>query len=488
MTERSRRRGGTGAVDEFPKGSGKWRVRVTVQGKRFTVASGLSRAAADDTANAYLHMSQEAKLTRGLTLAEWGEGFLDRREKRGLRAVEEDRNRWRTYVENDEIGQIAMGSLRRADVIQWRDRLLQGLSMRGRHGLSRQTVKNALNLLRQALAEALDRELIPANPAFDVRLPRSTQTTQQLDLEGILLPHEQTALLAAVPSQHRPLVLFALSMGVRWSEASWLAWEDVTDDKVVIRRSRGGLATKSGKPRKLPLTPPARFALAEARRLVPDECPWVFPGPAIGEPRKHRPSAWDSWVEAAGIKKRVRFHDLRHTTATSLIAGWWGEKWSLEEVRRQLGHSTIQITERYARLVDDMLDEAAARTSFDLFGSLRADPKAGPPPGPVANDRGGDLGPKNVQHSNDFVNRRSGVQIPKLAPCNSAELEISRVAKVDLPLPSRNPLFARQICKEPRHVQPLREAYHAAVAGDEDTCVDALARATATLTGSKRGG
>jgi integrase len=404
---------GHGTVEEHPKGSGKFRVRARSGGEMRTIVSGLTRAAAEEHRAAYASLRQADELRAGITLSQFGIGFLDRRGRR-VRSIDEDRNRWATYIDGDAIGGIPVSALRRSDVVEWRDRLLTRTSRRGRKGLRPQTVKNALSLLCSALDEALDRELAAANVAEDVKLPRGLGTTQKLDLEGILLPDEQTALLAAVPAHQRPAVLFALAMGVRWSEVSWLKWEDVRVDAVVIRRSKRGLATKSGKPRRLPLSPPARLALEGAAALRKGGNPWVFPGPKKQAPRKQAPSQWEQWISAAGITKHVRFHDLRHTTATSLIAGWWGEKWSLEEVRRQLGHASIQVTERYARLLDELLDDAVARTSFALFEV----------PIPTMLPQGADLAasPGDRSRVNVFVNRRSGVQIPKLAPNNSATL------------------------------------------------------------------
>jgi hypothetical protein len=58
----------------------------------------------------------------------------------------------------------------------------------------------------------------------------------------------------------------------------------------------------------------------------------------------------------------VRWHDLRHTCASSLVAGWWGRRWSLEEVREMLGHSSVLVTERHAHFADSAMDRAARQT------------------------------------------------------------------------------------------------------------------------------
>lgn len=375
------------SVEEHPKGSGKWRVRARIGGKLAKVASGLTKANAEAVADTYAQLRLDADLQHGITVTQHGVGFLDRRELSGVRSIREDRNRWKLYVDGDLLGGISLAGLRRADVVEWRDRLLA-------RGLARQTVKNALNLLRSGLADALDRELCERNMAADVTVPRRAgRKPSKEDLEGIMLPEEQAAVLEAVPEREQPMVIVALLTGLRWSELSWLRWEDVGDDVIVVRRSRGGGPTKSGKARRVPLLPAARVALEVQRAGRRKRCPWVFPG-RHGDPRTTRPSPWPRWVAASGIGRPIRWHDLRHTCATALLAGWWsetGERWTLDEVCKMLGHSSIHITERYAKKLDETLAQAAGR----MF--------------PGGNGNGGSPGYPSV--ASVFLNRWSAVRI-----------------------------------------------------------------------------
>lgn len=133
-------------------------------------------------------------------------------------------------------------------------------------------------------------------------------------VHGVLRPDEQRAVVAVAPAAWRPVVVLALLTGLRWSELAHLSWTAVRDDHLLVRRSRGGRATKGGRPRVVPLLEAARLTLAE----LPRTGELVFGGDRA---RLQRPSAWLTWVRAAGIGRRVRWHDLRHTCATSLLAG-----------------------------------------------------------------------------------------------------------------------------------------------------------------------
>jgi len=340
---------GAAYVEEHPRGSGKFRVKARVDGKLATIASGLTEADAIETKRAHAQLRREVAVRDGVTLAEFGEGFLDRRELAGVRAIRTDRSYWKSHIASAPIGKLPVASLVPADVFDWASRL------RGSH----RTKVKARNLLRVALREAVERGLLTQNPAREVKIHKSGAARATDDLEGILLPAEQERLLAAVTPLLRPLVQFALFTGLRQAEQWWLHWEDAGTDKVVVRRSAKGLPPKSGKIRDVYLLPQAREALAAVRR----RSVFVFCGARGGRRQEGKaPSQWAAWLKAAGIKRRVRWHDLRHTCATSLLAGWWGRKWSVDEVCSLLGHSSVTVTERYAKKLNETQRSAVAAT------------------------------------------------------------------------------------------------------------------------------
>jgi integrase len=80
-----------------------------------------------------------------------------------------------------------------------------------------------------------------------------------------------------------------------------------------------------------------------------------------GERRDSARSWWDRARLEAGLPE-LRWHDLRHTCAVALLAGWWGRRWSLDEIGALLGHSTVRVTERYAHRLQSTLWAAAAST------------------------------------------------------------------------------------------------------------------------------
>lgn len=384
-----KRPSGHASVEEHPKGSGLYRVRARVGKKRPVLGKNLSRAAADELANGYAAVRAEESVREGLQLESFGEGFFFRRKRKGVRGWKKDQDRWNKHVARNPIGKLAVSTISRRDIVDWVD---------GLPGSHRSRVRN-LNLLRVALQDAVERELLPANPARDVRVHRAGAAASKDDLEGILNVAEQQALLSAIPTvPHWALVLFALVTGLRQAELYWLKWEDVGTESIIVRRSVGGLPPKSGKPREVPLLQPARIALGAVAR---GRNPFVFHGLRGARRQDGKPPlGWNKWVEAAGITRKIRWHDLRHTCATSLIAGWWGRKWDLREVQMMLGHSSITMTERYARRLQETLKTAALLTpGFVVPGVAKKE-----------------LTVRNPLVRGAFVKRRSQVQIQQSAP------------------------------------------------------------------------
>jgi integrase len=353
-----KRKPGHANVEEHPKGSGLYRVRIR-SGKSFKMlASKLTKAKAVALADGQVYVRVAREAREGITLEQFGHGFFDRRRLAGVRGYKKEIGRWGKHIAGAPIGKLAIASIDRSDIVGWRDDLAG----------SYKSKQKLLSLLQLALDEAVERMLKTDNPARTVKIHKAGAASSKDGLEGILSPDEQRRLVAAVPARERPLVVFALCTGLRQAEQWWLHWEDVAGGSVIVRRSAGGLPPKSGKPREVPLLAPAAAVLAQLRGAETEGL--IFVGARGGRRVEGRqPPLWPKWVKAAGIDRHVRWHDLRHTCATSLLAGWWGRKWTLDEVCKLLGHSSIAVTERYARKLNETLKNAVAGTDMPLFPS-----------------------------------------------------------------------------------------------------------------------
>lgn len=325
-----------------------------------------------------------------LTLDAHGLDVLSRRAAAGGRDVKSERSRWRTHVERSPLATLHLQSVTKSDVRLWLDAMITKRASRGyKHGhkprrkLSRLTIRNTLNLLRAVLQDATDRDLIPANPARDIRLPRGEGTTEEP--WTYLTPDEQRALLTCPKLEpwKRRLIAFALGTGMRQGEVWNLQIRDVDLGKrqIVIRYGSEGGATKRGEVQRIPLFGIALTVTQEqiaALRGRPNPHGLLWPAEGSARKPKQRgarrgkgePSWWTAALATAGIvaehrhdQRHVKWHDLRHSCASSLIAGWWGRAWSLSEVQRLLRHRSQSTTERYAHLAPSVLDAAAMATT-----------------------------------------------------------------------------------------------------------------------------
>ena len=150
---------------------------------------------------------------------------------------------------------------------------------------------------------------------------------------------------------------------------------------VHVKFGSKGQPPKNGQPRKVPLFGVALEAARAWLECLPTYAPanpegLMFPTPHRPKQeesggRAHEggaqrqvgktPAAWKK-VKAALGERKVWWHLLRHTAATSLLCGWWGHRWSLVEVSKFLGHSSVKVTERYAHLLESELASLAAQS------------------------------------------------------------------------------------------------------------------------------
>jgi integrase len=184
-----------------------------------------------------------------------------------------------------------------------------------------------------------------SNPVID---PMTTKYTQSNKREVFLSDKEQKQLLDACKHSHWSklylMVLIALTTGARKGEILNMRWSDVNFTERTIHLEK----TKNGKPRKLPITVAVIEELTRFREVGEG---LIFPATFTKDKQGsvNRPfdpkKAWIKALERSGVGE-IRFHDLRHTCASTLVRN--GR--TLIEVGRLLGHSSTQMTERYSHL------------------------------------------------------------------------------------------------------------------------------------------
>lgn len=322
-------------------GSKRYRVRVRLTGeeartktfKRLTDAKAWAAKVESDMGHgAYVPKTADRRRTLRELIKKYREEYLPTRGIRDVAKQESLLDWW-----DDNYGHVTLDKLRPEMVSEGR-RKLMARKKRDGEPLSGATVNRHLASL-SAVCKWAWKELrwLPANPVLEVsKAPES---------EGIvryLSDAERKALLAATKKSDDPniqtAVLLALATGARYSNIRNLTWADVDLDNWRLRF----VEVKNQKPRYVPVVGAAQAALQAHYDRDPTQEGWVFKGNKADAPAD-LDKPWRKVRKAAGIED-VRFHDLRHTTASYLTMNGA----TLAEVAEALGHRTLVMAKRYA--------------------------------------------------------------------------------------------------------------------------------------------
>jgi integrase len=285
-------------------------------------------------------LADAGKLTVGEYLARWLETTARARVRPATFV------RYRELVElhtTPHIGRVPLGKLTFShveDLYATLERNEVGLWTRRAVGM----------LLTNALRAAVKRKLIPFNPAADVTKARA----EYREMKFLTDAESKRLLEAARP--HRLYALFALALGsgMRQGEILGLQWGDIDFDKGTVSVVRslskvtGAFILKEPKSKhsRRTVTLP-KFALdalhahrarmlAEGNISAPVFC--TSTGHFIYNTNLTR-KVFRPMLKRAGLPA-VRFHDLRHSHATNLLA----KGFSIKAVSQRLGHAKVEIT------------------------------------------------------------------------------------------------------------------------------------------------
>jgi integrase len=251
-------------------------------------------------------------------------------------------------------------------------------------GLAGWTIRGVLTPLSGVLGHAARRGLVSHNAVS--RLERRERPAIERREMRVLDRDEIAALIAAAPERYRTLIALSIGTGLRQGEALGLRWQDIDLANGVLRvrwqRDQDGRLAEpktANARREVVLSPGlvSTLRLHKAASGHSQEADFVFASLA-GTPLAHRNvvrRGLEKATEAAGVGEYVvdengkrswrsglRWHDLRHTAASLLIA----QGLDVVYVSRTLGHADPGITlKRYAHLWDAHAHGDRARAAQD---------------------------------------------------------------------------------------------------------------------------
>ncbi len=282
------------------------------------------------------------------------------------------------------IGAVTLNKLTAARIDGCWAHLLESGRRDGKGGLSPRTVHHCRRVMLTAMDQALKWDLLKKNPVALTRPPK----VEKVSMDAYTAA--QTAVLIDELRHTRVFIpaLLAALCGLRRGEILALRWRDVDleNGSLSIRESAEEVGkdvrykeTKSGKARTVALGSTVREELkshkiAQAEEQLklgirPDANSFVV---AQIDSRPLKPtSLTHEWVRlvAKTSLPRIRFHDLRHSHATQLLAAGVHPKIASE----RLGHSTIGITlDLYSHVMPGMQANAAEQVDAAIKAAKKS--------------------------------------------------------------------------------------------------------------------
>jgi integrase len=369
-----RRKRGTGGISQLP--SGAWRAQLALPGPGRERKSFTSRNKGDvefwlREATRAIRAGEDPDTIRTVLadyLDDWLRETAHHVKPATLRGYRIHVERWIAPA----IGRVPVMDLTPRHIRYVRDRVSDA-------GRSPRTAQAVLRTMRQALGQGVRDGILPRNVADGVKPP--LQTPHQVVPTS---PDEARAIIAAF-AEHPlgPLVTVAIGTGLRLGELLGLRWADIDGHRIRITGSvrptpradgRGYLVERQATAktnrslRTLDVPAFVVTALEDVRRRQAAAgviSPYVFT--ADGRRERHGQAvlydprsvtrAFQDQLKRAGLP-RMRFHDLRHATATLLLAAGV----PLRVIQETLGHTNITTTAAvYAHVLPALQRDAAAK-------------------------------------------------------------------------------------------------------------------------------
>ncbi|MEN0079757.1 MAG: tyrosine recombinase, partial [Pseudomonadota bacterium] len=225
-------------------------------------------------------------------------------------------------------------------------------------GLAQSTRARRLSAIKQLYRFAYEEGLRGDNPAIQIKGPGRAKA-----LPKTLSVDEVERLLQAARTHGRGpedrlrntcLMELLYATGMRVSELVSLPVQAARGDpRMLLVRGKGG------KERLVPLSPPARAALAawvDACDAAEQKSPYLFASRGkAGHLTRHRFYGLIKELAVAGgvSPAKVTPHTLRHAFATHLLANGA----DLRSIQALLGHADVSTTEIYTHVLDERLKE-----------------------------------------------------------------------------------------------------------------------------------
>lgn len=244
-------------------------------------------------------------------------------------------------------------------------------------GVSQSTIRRDLACLSVIFSSAEEWEWTSSNPVKPfLRGRKKKKGLVEGDARTRYLSHEEEAeVLEHASPKARLAIMFAIDTGLRLEEHKSLMVADVHLGPRELRIRAE--VTKATKPRTVPLLPRAHQLLTAILKVRDIRSPYVFTTNQGARYSEGSPYFYEELQKAVRRANKARaakgldpmehveWHDLRRTCGCRLLQD---RGFSLEEVSKWLGHSSVKVTEKhYAFLRVQELHRAVERSEAEVI-------------------------------------------------------------------------------------------------------------------------
>jgi len=216
--------------------------------------------------------------------------------------------------------------------------------------ISQNTASNYFSIFKAALTQAF------VDGFFTVDLSAKIKNIKEIETHRGFLSFEELNHLAATPCDIKVLkrvALFSALTGLRLCDIKKLKWKEIQINGDQARIDFSQQKTKGVE--YMPISQQALELCGEPQ--VPEKLVFEnLPG-----------TTWFShslkkWIKSAGITRKITFHCFRHTYATLQLSSGT----DIYTISKMLGHTKIETTQIYTKVVDEMKEKAANAIKLNI--------------------------------------------------------------------------------------------------------------------------
>lgn len=271
---------------------------------------------------------------------------------------ESNYNSWKAslnHLENFSGGTILSNNLTIDYIKKYRAYLLNANSTRNSKidkKLAKNTASSYFKNFIAVLKIAYKQNLIEKNLAEDAEYIKEEETHREYLTESELQTLWKTPIKI---EKIKHMAIFSSLSGLRFVDIKNLDWSTVFNDKhqgyyILLREEK----TKSVKNHPISET---AYNILRAQRTKDGLVFGEIDYSQVSRPLK-------DWIAKSGIKKKISFHNFRHSYATLQLANGT----DIYTVSKLLGHKNVSTTQIYTKVMDKNKIEAANRINLNLDG------------------------------------------------------------------------------------------------------------------------